>query len=677
MNRYFQVEQDGDGIVWLTFDTPGKAANVLTTDVLEEFDTRLVTIAQSHPKGLVIRSGKERGFIAGADVKAFARISTPQEAQELILRAHDILRRLEALSFPTVALIHGFCLGGGLELALACRYRIASTEPDTRLGFPEVRLGIFPGFGGSVRSTRLMGHLAAMELMLSGRSLHPRAAQRLGLVDHALPRRQLNNAARHLILEQPAGRRPPLWQRLAGTTLLRPAAAALMRRQVRRRAPRKHYPAPYALIDHWRRHAGHMADMYASEARLVPQLLTGKTAQNLIRVFLLQDELKSQAAASEFHARHVHVVGGGVMGGDIAAWCVLRGLRVTLQDRGPELLGRAVSRAHQLFRKKLRDQYLVRDAMDRLIPDHQGNGLGKADLVIEAIFEDQEAKQALYRNIEPRMKDDAILATNTSSIPLQQLGAGLARPERFIGLHFFNPVAKMPLVEIVTTGDTPGDLVAAASRFTRDIGKLPLPVRSHPGFLVNRVLMPYLMEAVTLLDEGVAAADIDRAATDFGMPMGPVELADTVGLDICLSVAEKLTDMLHGKVPDELRHRVEQGQLGRKSGQGFYAWVKGRPQREKPTAAPDALAHYGDRMILRLINEAVACLREGIVAGADELDAGIVFGTGFAPFRGGPMHYVREEGAERFFGKLQKLEYTYGERFAPDAGWAQLLEEEQ
>ena len=677
MNKYFQVEENGDGIVWLTFDTPGKAANVLTADALEEFDTRLVTIAQSHPKGLVIHSGKERGFIAGADVKAFARISTPQEAQELILRAHDILRRLEALSFPTVALIHGFCLGGGLELALACRYRIASTEPDTRLGFPEVRLGIFPGFGGSVRSTRLMGHLAAMELMLSGRSLHPRAAQRLGLVDHALPRRQLNNAARHLILEQPAGRRPPLWQRLAGTALLRPAAAALMRRQVRRRAPRKHYPAPYALIDHWRRHAGHMADMYASEARLVPQLLTGKTAQNLIRVFLLQDELKSQAAASEFHARHVHVVGGGVMGGDIAAWCVLRGLRVTLQDRGPELLGRAVSRAHQLFRKKLRDQYLVRDAMDRLIPDHQGNGLGKADLVIEAIFEDQEAKQALYRNIEPRMKDDAILATNTSSIPLQQLGQGLARPERFLGLHFFNPVAKMPLVEIVTTGDTPGDLVAAASRFTRDIGKLPLPVRSRPGFLVNRVLMPYLMEAVTLLDKGVAAADIDRAATDFGMPMGPVELADTVGLDICLSVAEKLTDMLHGKAPDKLRRRVEQGHLGRKSGQGFYTWVKGRPQREKPTAAPDALAQYGDRMILRLINEAVACLREGIVAGADELDAGIVFGTGFAPFRGGPMHYVREEGAERFFGKLQKLEYTYGERFAPDAGWAQLLEEEQ
>ncbi|WP_457675839.1 3-hydroxyacyl-CoA dehydrogenase NAD-binding domain-containing protein [Thiolapillus sp.] len=676
MNRHFTQHQDADGIVWLTFDSPDKAANVLTGEALEELDTHLVTIAQSHPRGLVIRSGKESGFIAGADVKAFARIDSADEARELILRAHDIFRRLEALSFPTVALIHGFCLGGGLELALACRYRVASTDPATRLGFPEVRLGIFPGFGGSVRSTRLIGHLAAMELMLSGRNLYPRAARKLGLVDHALPRRQLNNAARHLIMEQPPRHRPPFRQRLAGNAILRPAIAALLRRQVGKRAPREHYPAPYSLIDHWRRHAGQMADMYASEARRVPELLVGKTARNLIRVFLLQDSLKNQAADSSFHARQVHVIGGGVMGGDIAAWCVLRGLRVTLQDRGPERLGRAVSRAHQLFQKKLRDRYLVQDAMDRLIPDHQGNGLGRADLVIEAIFEDLDAKRALYGQIEGRMKQDAILATNTSSIPLQQLGEGLARPERFIGLHFFNPVAKMPLVEIVTTEDTPAELVAAASRFTRDIGKLPLPVRSRPGFLVNRVLMPYLMEAVILLDEGVPAADIDQAAVRFGMPMGPVELADTVGLDICLSVAEKLSALLPGKVPDILRRRVEQGRLGRKSGEGFYRWIKGRPQKEKSNATPEALAHYSDRMILRLVNEAVACLREGIVSDADHLDAGIVFGTGFAPFRGGPLHHVREEGVEQFFGKLQKLEYTYGERFAPDAGWAQLQEQQ-
>ncbi len=674
MKKYFHLQQDSDGIAWLTFDTPDKAANVLTEEALEEFDTQLVTIAQSHPKGLVIQSGKEKGFIAGADVKAFARINSPQEAQQLILRAHDILRRLEALSFPSVALIHGFCLGGGLELALACRYRIASTDPATRLGFPEVRLGIFPGFGGSVRSTRLLGHMQAMSLMLSGRNLAARQAKRIGLVDHALPRRQLKNAARHLIQHQPPGKTPPLWQRLAGSAPLRPLIAGIFRRQVGKQAIQDHYPAPYALIDHWRKHAGHAPAMYASEARRVPELLTGKTAQNLIRLFLLQDDLKS-LADSRFQARQVHVVGGGVMGGDIAAWCVVRGLRVTLQDRSPELLGRAISRAHQLFRRKLRDRYRIQDAMDRLIPDHLGNGLGKADVVIEAIFEDLEAKQALFDDIEPRMKPDAILASNTSSIPLQQLGTGLANPQRLIGLHFFNPVAKMPLVEIVTTEETPDELAAAAGGFVRQIGKLPLPVRSHPGFLVNRVLMPYLMEAVTLLDEGVPATDIDRAARNFGMPMGPVELADTVGLDICLSVANKLSALLHGKVPDNLQALVEQEHLGRKTGRGFYEWRKGKPQKDKSTAEQNVLEQYSDRMIMRLINEAVACWREGIAADADKVDAGIVFGTGFAPFRGGPLHYAMESGPDRFFSKLQKLEYTYGERFAPDKGWEELLKE--
>ncbi|WP_456448645.1 3-hydroxyacyl-CoA dehydrogenase NAD-binding domain-containing protein [Thiolapillus sp.] len=674
MKKYFHLQQDSDGIAWLTFDTPDKAANVLTEEALEEFDTQLVTIAQSHPKGLVIQSGKEKGFIAGADVKAFARINSPQEAQQLILRAHDILRRLEALSFPSVALIHGFCLGGGLELALACRYRIASTDPATRLGFPEVRLGIFPGFGGSVRSTRLLGHMQAMSLMLSGRNLAARQAKRIGLVDHALPRRQLKNAARHLIQHQPPGKTPPLWQRLAGSAPLRPLIAGIFRRQVGKQAIQDHYPAPYALIDHWRKHAGHAPAMYASEARRVPELLTGKTAQNLIRLFLLQDDLKS-LADSRFQARQVHVVGGGVMGGDIAAWCVVRGLRVTLQDRSPELLGRAISRAHQLFRRKLRDRYRIQDAMDRLIPDHLGNGLGKADVVIEAIFEDLEAKQALFDDIEPRMKPDAILASNTSSIPLQQLGTGLANPQRLIGLHFFNPVAKMPLVEIVTTEETPDELAAAAGGFVRQIGKLPLPVRSHPGFLVNRVLMPYLMEAVTLLDEGVPATDIDRAARNFGMPMGPVELADTVGLDICLSVANKLSALLHGKVPDNLQALVEQEHLGRKTGRGFYEWRKGKPQKDKSTAEQNVLEQYSDRMIMRLINEAVACWREGIAADADKVDAGIVFGTGFAPFHGGPLHYAMESGPDRFFSKLQKLEYTYGERFAPDKGWEELLKE--
>ncbi|WP_456376680.1 3-hydroxyacyl-CoA dehydrogenase NAD-binding domain-containing protein [Thiolapillus sp.] len=670
MNKHFHVQYDEQQIAWLSFDAADATTNVLTEEALEEFDQQLLGIAQSHPKGLVILSAKKNGFIAGADVKTFATIHSPEAAKKLILRAHDIFHRLEALPFPSVALIHGFCLGGGLELALACRYRIASTDPSTRLGFPEIRLGIFPGFGGSVRSIELLGHLPAMQMMLSARSLSAKAAKRIHLLDYAVPQRQLKNTASKLIEEQPPRHQANLLQRIPGSFVLRPVIAGILRKQVAKRVRQSHYPAPYALIAHWRQNAGNSAQMYASEAQQVSSLLTGETAQNLIRVFLLQDLLKGLAEKSDFLAKHVHVIGGGVMGGDIAAWCVLRGLKVTLQDRAPEYLGRAIARAHALFQKKLKDRYLLQDAVDRLLPDHLGEGVGKADVVIEAIFEDMGAKQKLYEKVEPQMKADALLATNTSSIPLEKLAEKLQHPARLIGLHFFNPVAKMPLVEIVTQADNPPQLIADATRFAKAIGKLPLPVTSRPGFLVNRVLMPYLLEAVTLLEEGVPATDIDKAAIRFGMPMGPVELADTVGLDICLSVAEKLAETLHNEVPTNLRDKVEAGHLGKKSGQGFYTWSKGKKaQKETARATTDKLDHYADRMILRLVNESMACLREAIVDDADLLDAGIVFGTGFAPFRGGPMHYADKTGTAEILSKLRKLEYTYGNRFAPDPGW--------
>jgi 3-hydroxyacyl-CoA dehydrogenase/enoyl-CoA hydratase/3-hydroxybutyryl-CoA epimerase len=357
------------------------------------------------------------------------------------------------------------------------------------------------------------------------------------------------------------------------------------------------------------------------------------------------------------------------MGGDIAAWCAMRGMRVTLQDRAPEYLTRAIKRAHALFRQKLRDKYKVQAAIDRLMPDHRGSGVQEADVVIEAIFEDVEAKQALYALVEPQMKDDAVLATNTSSIPLDVLGARLARPGRLVGLHFFNPVAKMPLLEIVHESRTEPAMITRAAAFGRHIDKLPLKVRSSPGFLVNRVLMPYLLEAVDLLEEGVPAPVVDRAAVGFGMPMGPIELADTVGLDICLSVAEKMSEALHNPVPERLRERVKAGNLGRKSGQGFYAWSKGKAVKESGDESPIEQDVISDRLVLRLINESVACLREGVVEDEDLLDAGVIFGTGFAPFRGGPMHYVHSRGSGEVQKRLDELEDRFGEHFHADAGW--------
>jgi 3-hydroxyacyl-CoA dehydrogenase / enoyl-CoA hydratase / 3-hydroxybutyryl-CoA epimerase len=669
MSDYFHTRRDADDIVWLHLDNPDSRANVLAPALLEAFDASLAELEQSTPRGLVVLSDKPSGFIAGADVRAFAGIDAGR-ARTHMKRVHEILHRLESLPFPTVALIHGYCLGGGLELALACRYRVARDEPSTRLGFPEVRLGIFPGFGGTVRSLRTLGHLRALDLMLSGRTVSARAARRVGLVDLAVPERHWRAAARHLLIDQPPRQRPPLIQRLAGTAPLRPLVAAALRRRVARKAPAEHYPAPYALIRHWRRHAGSPARMYAREADTVARLLTTDTAQNLIRVFMLQERLKAQGDPSAFVPRRVHVVGGGVMGGDIAAWCALRGLHVTLQDRAPEHLTRAVQRAHRLFRDRLGDRYAVQAAVDRLMPDHLGVGVRRADVVIEAIYEDVDAKRALFLDLERHLKPDAVLATNTSSIPLQVLGEGLQRPERLVGLHFFNPVARMQLVEVVSHSGTDPHMAARAAAFTRHIDRLPLPVNSSPGFLVNRVLMPYLLEAMELLEEGVPAPVIDRAAVQFGMPVGPIELADTVGLEICLSVAEKMAEAGHGEVPGPLRERVAAGDLGRKSGRGFYPWRGDHAAKPHVAASYRPPADLTDRLILRLVNEAVACLREGVVHDPDLLDAGVIFGTGFAPFRGGPLHYARLRGGRWARNRLQQLEKEHGPQFHADDGWA-------
>ncbi len=669
--EHWQLEIDGDEIAWLTLDKAGAPVNTLSVDVIAELDRRLQALSEAPVKGLVIRSAKPNGFIAGADIKEFLEVRDVDEATELMRGCHTVLDRLEAFPYPTVALIHGFCLGGGLELALACRYRIAEDEPATRLGLPEVRLGIHPGFGGTVRLPRLIGPAQAMQLMLTGRSVSARAARRLGLVDYAVPRRQWLRAAREVVLHPPAPHRPGRLQRLANTAAVRPLLAAYLRRSVSRRVDECHYPAPYALIELWNKYADDPRNMLAQEAHSVAELVTGSTAQNLIRVFFLQERLKGLGKAGDFHAEHVHVVGAGVMGGDIAAWCALRGLRVTLQDQSPERLAPAIGRAHDLFRKRLRQPRLVQAAMDRLMPDLEGLGVRHADVVVEAIFENADAKRALYQELEPRMKAGALLATNTSSIPLEELDQALAQPGRLVGLHFFNPVAKMQLVEIVHGRDTDPSVVAQATRFARQIDRLPLPVKSTPGFLVNRILMPYLLEAVLLESEGVPPELIDRAAVQFGMPMGPIELADTVGLDICLSVAEILAQSLGTTVPQRLRNLVQAGRLGRKSGQGFYPYKKGKPQkarirREQPPA------DLQDRLVLALLNEAVACLREGVVENEDFLDGGIVFGTGFAPFRGGPIHYIRSEGPEALRARLEALARAHGERFTPDAGWEAL-----
>ncbi len=497
--EHFTLEIDADNIAWLTFDKADTGTNVLSLDVFAQLDRHLQDIATRRPRGLVILSAKSNGFIAGADITSFTRVTTEQQALDLLNTGQDVFNRLEALPFPTVAMIHGFCLGGGMELALACRYRVTRDDPGTRLGLPEVRLGIHPGWGGSARLVPLIGAIKAMDLILSGRTVDGRSGRRMGFVDLVVPERHLRGAARKLVVEAPPPCRPGFIDRLTNHALVRPLLAGVMRKQVARRASRLHYPAPYAMIDVWRKHANNKPAMLRAEAQSLAQLVTGATAKNLVRVFFLQEHLKSLGKDKTYQPRNVHVIGAGTMGGDIAAWCALRGFHVSLQDQAPERIAPAIARAHKLFAKKLKKPEQVRAAMDRLMPDHKAQGVERADIIIEAIFEDAGVKRSLYETIEPRMKASAILATNTSSIPLEELTPALKQPGRLVGLHFFNPVSKMMLVEIVNGASTAPEVSSQAMTFTRHIDRLPLPVNSTPGFLINRILMPYLMEAVELV----------------------------------------------------------------------------------------------------------------------------------------------------------------------------------
>ena len=634
--KHWKLETDRDKLAWLSFDKQGASTNTLSQEALAELDAALEEVRSLAPRGLVIRSAKASGFIAGADVEEFTRIESPQDALALVRRGWDTFNKLAALPFPTVALIDGFCMGGGLELALACRYRIAVDQPGTRLALPEVMLGILPGWGGVKRLPRLVGPMAALDMLMTGRSVDARRARRMGLVDAAVPARIKENAARMTALEAPRPRRLPLAQAVMNMPLARPLIAAVARRQLRARARPEHYPAPYAILALWERYDGDPLAPHPDDPASVASLAASDTTQNLIRIFFLQERLKSLGKESDFRARHVHVVGAGVMGGDIAAWCAMRGLTVTLQDQSAERLAPAMKRARDLFERRLRDRARVRDAVDRLVPDTAGEGARRADVIIEAIFENLDAKRELFARLEGLARPDAVLASNTSSLKLADIAQALRAPARLVGIHFFNPVPQMQLVEVVSGAQTDREAAKKASAFVRQIDKLPLPVRDASGFLVNRVLGPYLTKALQLVDQGTAPETLDAAATAFGMPMGPIELADTVGLDICLAVGKELSGG-RGDPPRKLAELVASGNLGRKTGRGFYAWKNGRPQKRAPAPVPDDLA---DTLLAPYLDEAEAAVAQGVVADADLADAGLIFATGFAPFRGGPLHYL-------------------------------------
>jgi 3-hydroxyacyl-CoA dehydrogenase/enoyl-CoA hydratase/3-hydroxybutyryl-CoA epimerase len=668
----WRLEIDAQRIAWLTFDLAGGGTNTLGSVAMRELGERIVEIGKSAPRALVVRSGKDSGFVAGADITEFSGLADLEQAYRLARAGQQVFDRIEALPMPTVAAIHGFALGGGLELALACDYRVAADDGRLNLGLPEVMLGVHPGFGGTVRTPRLIGARAALDLMLTGRSVRSDEALKLGLVDRLVPRERLDAAAAELASSPPPRRRASLRERLLSWPLVRSFVASQARKQVARRARPEHYPAPYAILTLFEQHGASGTEAFEAEARSIAKLFLSESSRNLVRVFFLQNRLKAMGGKSTRKAAHVHVVGAGVMGGDIAAWCASRGLTVTLQDREMKYVEPALTRAREFFAKRARGSGKADEMASRLTADVAGAGVARADVVIEAIFENADAKRALYAKLEPQMKPGAILATNTSSIVLEELARGLADPGRLVGLHFFNPVAKMMLVEVIRAESTRAEIVEDTLAFTRRLDKLPLPCRSSPGFAVNRVLMPYMTEAMLAADEGVPLALIDRAAVEFGMPMGPIELADTVGLDIAAHVGKILAEAFGLATPRGTAELIAAGHVGRKSGRGYYEWRDGKPVKPEVSGqAPDDLT---DRLVLPYLNEAVACLRERVVEDADLLDAGMIFGTGFAPFRGGPLNYARARGVAAVVARLEELTARHGPRFRPDAGWAALAD---
>jgi 3-hydroxyacyl-CoA dehydrogenase/enoyl-CoA hydratase/3-hydroxybutyryl-CoA epimerase len=654
--RHFSLTEDSNRFIHLYFDYADGSMNVLSSAVILELKDILEDIKKRKPRGFAFHSGKSNGFIAGANVKEFTKLKDFDDALRVIQIGQRVMTMLDELPCPTIAVINGICLGGGLELALACDYRIALDSQKTRLGLPEVKLGIHPGFGGMVRSVRVLGPVKAMGLMLTGRTLAAQQARKMGLVDYVVPQRLLEKSVVEVLKEKPKKSRPSKMERLMNNKRVRNIVANKMRKEVSKSARQEHYPAPYEMINVWNQHGGDEKGFMLAEAKSAAKLAMTPTARNLLRVFMLQDLMKSSGDKSTINPKHVHVIGAGAMGGDIAAWCALRGFTVTLQDISEEMIGDAIKRAHKLYSKRFRGKdHLINEVLDRLVPDKNGDGVPFADVVIEAVVENIEIKRGIYATLEPLMKQDAVLATNTSSIKLEVLSEKMNRPERLVGLHFFNPVAKMPLVEVVYTGnengvfhsrDTDPEVVERAAGFCRHIDKLPVRVKSSPGFLVNRVLMPTLIEAINMLDEGISREDIDNAFLNFGMPMGPLHLADTVGLDVCYFVMNIICEDLGLEVPKRLEKMINKKKLGIKSGSGFYKYSKGK----KKSGVSDHLTskrnieEVKDRLVRKLISECQKCLDEGIVESADHVDAGIIFGAGFAPFRGGPLHFSSQDG---------------------------------
>lgn len=687
---------DSDGIARVVFDAPDEKVNLLTPALLDAFDRLLEELGRRDDvRGVLIVSGKPGTFIAGMDVEEIARLQDAYQASEGARRGQAVFSRLAGLPQPTVAAIGGTCLGGGTELALACTFRIASDDPAVQIGLPEVQLGIIPGFGGTQRLPRLVGLPVALDLILSGKRVDGKRAARMGLVDRVVPAAYLDREARALarkaagdrgrVLHSVRRTRPLSVRVLESVPLLRRAALEKARKAAAERARPADYPAPFRAIEAIEAaYTRPLQEGLDLEARIVGELIATSTCKNLISLFKNQNALKKDAGGLQAAPRHVRraaVIGAGIMGGSIGYLIADRGVPVRLKDVRPEALLAALRTADSLWRKQVERRKLTpREHAQRLAfmsTTVDDSGLRHVDLVVEAVVEDLVVKQKVLALVEERAGEKTVFASNTSSLPIGDIAARALRPDRVVGLHFFNPVHRMPLVEVIAGSRTSPESVATAHAFAIELGKTPVVVRDTPGFLVNRILMLYLNEALRLVAEGISVDAVDRAMKDFGMPTGPLALLDRIGLDTARHVAGVLQaafgKRLGGTAP-LLETLVGSGRLGAKNGRGFYRWRGDASQGPDPdvprlvgAAEPRVLPPetLQERMVLSMVNEAAVCLEDGVVREPREVDVAMVLGTGFPPFRGGLLRHADAIGIPIVVDRLSRLADAQGERFRP------------
>ena len=627
---HFSVEQADDNVVWVGLDTIGKSVNVLAQDVMHELTSLTAELAANPPAGLVFFSKKERGFIFGADINEFAQFGTTEALTGHIEQVLASFQRIEDLPCPTVILVDGMCLGGGYELAL-CFDRIIGVDGGaSQFGLPEVNLGLLPGYGGSARAFHRMGLAGALSMILGGSPMKAPDALAAGAIDHVVANKEDLRAAAQAVM---AGK---IDRKLATECDDPQALIAAERAKLAQRSRPENTPAPFAILDHFGADNSNKNSLLKAETKLFCELMFSSASVGLRRVFQLSDLVK-KGGRVESNIRHIHVVGAGVMGGDIAAVAAMSGFTVTLQDMNESAIGAAIDRARALYERRLKIADKVEATLGRLVADPTGSGLAEADLMIEAVAENLEIKQSVFAAAEKVMKPDTIMATNTSAIPLEDIGEVLAGPERLIGMHFFNPVPVLPLVEIVYTASSRPDIVDRAMGVAGAMKKLPIKCKSAPGFLVNRALLPYVFEAIDAVIAGENPDMIDQALVRFGMPMGPIELADQVGLDVCHDAGVVLGISEAARLC--LQEMIAKGTIGRKSGSGFYSWSDKKADRPRGTYDGDLLDHWAHKLLTPLVKECQDAVAEKVVDNEDMADAACIFGVGFPAHTGGPLFW--------------------------------------